>query len=89
MGDSSSNVASVVGDNGDADAIGKAEGPSHDGTPSSMDTDAEQEAGAENAQEPAQPQKRKGGRKPVSVCIRFYRRVLKLNYPDICYFRRT
>lgn len=63
MGDSS-NVA-VVGDRGDADAIGKAEGPSHDGTPSSIESDVEQDAGAENTQEPTQPQKRKGGRKPV------------------------
>lgn len=38
-------------------------------TPSSIDSspDQDQDAGAEQPQEPAQPQKRKGGRKPVST----------------------
>lgn len=36
-------------------------------TPSSIDSTPEAEAGPEPQQEPAQPQKRKGGRKPVSI----------------------
>jgi hypothetical protein len=37
-----------------------------DGTPSSIESTPEPDAGAEPSQEPVQPQKRKGGRKPVS-----------------------
>lgn len=39
-----------------------------DGTPSSIESSPEPDAGAEPSQdqEPVQPQKRKGGRKPVS-----------------------
>lgn len=72
MGDndaSSSNAAAAGNDGGaevGAEAIGKAEA-SRDGTPSSMESTPEQEAGAETANEPALPQKRKGGRKPVCV----------------------
>jgi len=73
MGDndaSSSNAAAAAGHDGGAevspDGIGKVE-TSRDGTPSSMESTPEQEAGAETANEPAQPQKRKGGRKPVCV----------------------
>jgi hypothetical protein len=36
-----------------------------DGTPSSIGSSPEQDIGMEAEQEPAQPQKRKGGRKPV------------------------
>ena len=40
--------------------------PPREGTPSSIESTPEHEAGAEEpSQEPAQPQKRKGGRKPV------------------------
>ena len=40
--------------------------PERDGTPSSIESTPEGDALAEASQEPAQPQKRKGGRKPVS-----------------------
>lgn len=39
--------------------------PPREATPSSIESTPEPEAGAEPSQEPAQPQKRKGGRKPV------------------------
>jgi hypothetical protein len=39
--------------------------PPRDGTPSSIGSSPEQDIGMEAEQEPAQPQKRKGGRKPV------------------------
>lgn len=38
-----------------------------DATPSSIESTPEPEAGPDPPQEPAQPQKRKGGRKPVSI----------------------
>ena len=41
--------------------------PPRDGTPSSLESTPEPEVGAEPSQEPAQPQKRKGGRKPVRI----------------------
>lgn len=56
-----------MGDNntgGDMAAPSKAEA-ARDATPSSLESTPEPEADAETAQEPAQPQKRKGGRKPV------------------------
>lgn len=37
-------------------------------TPESTDSTPEADATAEASQEPAQPQKRKGGRKPVCIC---------------------
>lgn len=37
-----------------------------EGTPSSLESSPEPDPGAEPSQEPVQPQKRKGGRKPVS-----------------------
>ena len=40
--------------------------PERDGTPSSIESTPEHDTIAEASQEPAQPQKRKGGRKPVS-----------------------
>jgi hypothetical protein len=43
--------------------------PPPEGTPSSVESTPEQEAPAEASHEPApQPQKRKGGRKPVRGC---------------------
>ncbi|KAK3706106.1 hypothetical protein LTR37_012933 [Vermiconidia calcicola] len=39
--------------------------PPREGTPSSIESTPEPEAGAEPSQEPAQPAKRKGGRKPI------------------------
>lgn len=39
--------------------------PAAEGTPSSIESTPEREADAEPSQEPAQPQKRKGGRKPI------------------------
>ncbi|KAF2484222.1 hypothetical protein BDY17DRAFT_295230 [Neohortaea acidophila] len=39
--------------------------PAGENTPSSIDSSPEPEAGAEASQEPVQPQKRKGGRKPI------------------------
>ena len=50
--------------------------PPREGTPSSIESTPEAEAdiGAEPSQEPLQPQKRKGGRKPVRsdyYCIPF------------------
>lgn len=47
-------------------APSKVENPP-EATPSSLESTPEQEAGPEPTQEPAQPQKRKGGRKPVSL----------------------
>lgn len=41
--------------------------PVREGTPSSIESTPEQEEQPEPSQEPAQPQKRKGGRKPVSA----------------------
>lgn len=67
--DASSSNAAAAGNDAAAEvgaAVGKVEA-SRDGTPSSMESTPEQEAGAENANEPAQPQKRKGGRKPVRL----------------------
>ncbi|KAK4507573.1 hypothetical protein PRZ48_001308 [Zasmidium cellare] len=50
---------------GDMAAPSKVE-PAPDGTPSSIESTPEQDPGTEPAtQEPAQPQKRKGGRKPI------------------------
>lgn len=50
----------------DMAALSKVE-PVPDGTPSSIESTPERDPGTEPAtQEPAQPQKRKGGRKPVS-----------------------
>lgn len=58
---------------GDAAAVGKIDHV-RDGTPSSMESTPEHEAGMEATQEPAaQPQKRKGGRKPVSILANFNR----------------
>jgi len=49
-----------------------------DGTPSSMESTPEADGGIEATQEPAaQPQKRKGGRKPVS-CQFFSQRTNRL-----------
>ena len=44
--------------------------PPRGDTPSSIESSPEPEAGAEPSQEPAQPQKRKGGRK--HVCLQKY-----------------
>ena len=41
-------------------------GHPREGTPSSIESTPEPDNGAEPTQEPTQPQKRKGGRKPVS-----------------------
>lgn len=60
MGDSNSNTA-----DGDMAADSKFEN-AREGTPSSIASSPEQDGGAEPSQEPVQPQKRKGGRKPVS-----------------------
>lgn len=46
--------------------------PVRDGTPSSLESTPEQEEQPEPSQEPAQPQKRKGGRKPVSTSLRLH-----------------
>jgi hypothetical protein len=52
----------------DMAADSKVEPPPRDGTPSSIESSLEQEAEVEPEQEqPAQPQKRKGGRKPVCL----------------------
>ena len=50
----------------DATAAAKLE-LSRDGTPSSIESSPEHDGGPEALQEPAQPLKRKGGRKPVST----------------------
>ena len=63
MGDSSN--IDIVDDEMAADA----KEPPRDGTPSSIESTPEPEVGAEVSQEPAQPQKRKGGRKPVCVFV--------------------
>jgi len=53
----------------DVDAVGKID-VTRDGTPSSMESTPEHDGGIETQQEPtAQPQKRKGGRKPVSTHV--------------------
>ncbi|CAK4028974.1 hypothetical protein DOTSEDRAFT_68942 [Lecanosticta acicola] len=49
---------------GDMAAASKVE-TAAEATPSSLESTPEQEAGVEPTQEPAQPQKRKGGRKPI------------------------
>ena len=70
--DASSSNAAAAGDNDAGADVGAAIGKvdaSRDGTPSSMESTPEQEAGADAANEPAQPQKRKGGRKPVCATI--------------------
>lgn len=54
----------IDGDLAGAQATTKIEAD-REGTPSSIGSTPELEAGAEASQEPAQPQKRKGGRKPV------------------------
>lgn len=59
-----------MGDNSvedsDMAATAKIEDAADAGTPSSIDSTPEEDAGTEEApQEAAQPQKRKGGRKPV------------------------
>lgn len=59
MGDSS-----ITG--GDMAAPSKIESLPDGGTPSSIESTPEPDPGAEPSQEPVQPQKRKGGRKPVS-----------------------
>ena len=59
MGDSNSITA-----DGDMAAESKFEND-REGTPSSIESTPEQDGGAEPSQEPAPPQKRKGGRKPV------------------------
>lgn len=66
MGDSDDHAAAT--DGGDVDAVGKIENVG-DGTPSSMEStpEPEQDGAAEATHEPAQPQKRKGGRKPVRL----------------------
>lgn len=61
MGDSNSNTAE-----GDMAADSKVE-ETREGTPSSIGSTPEQDGGAEPSQEPVQPQKRKGGRKPVCL----------------------
>ena len=67
MADSDDHAAVAVED-GDVDVVGKIENVG-DGTPSSMESTPEpdQDAAAETTAEPAQPQKRKGGRKPVRL----------------------
>lgn len=50
----------------DMAVVGKEEEEARDGTPSSIESTPEQEAEADASEQPAQPQKRKGGRKPVS-----------------------
>jgi hypothetical protein len=53
----------------DVDTVGKID-VTRDGTPSSMGSTPEHDGDMETTQEPtAQPQKRKGGRKPVSNCV--------------------
>ena len=60
-------------DAGDHAAVAKID-VARDGTPSSMESTPEADGGIEATQEPAaQPQKRKGGRKPVSCQIFLYR----------------
>jgi hypothetical protein len=65
-------ASSTIGlDQGDdAAGVGKVD-ITRDGTPSSMESTPEADGGMEVSQEPtAQPQKRKGGRKPVSDHVR-------------------
>ena len=60
-----------------------------EGTPSDIESTPEHEAvpGASQDQ-PAQPVKRKGGRKPVCIIHDRHRR--RLTWPlDLCYFRRA
>ena len=66
MGDRDDHAAAAAGEGGEVDAVGKVENVG-DGTPSSMEStpEPEQDGAAEATQEPALPQKRKGGRKPV------------------------
>jgi hypothetical protein len=63
----SSTIGLDAGD--DVAAVGKID-VARDGTPSSMESTPEHEGSMETTQEPAQPQKRKGGRKPVSENVR-------------------
>lgn len=66
--------------------------PARDRTPSSIEStpSPEPEAGGEPLNEPAQPQKRKGGRKPVcdsllsKLCL-----IVLIKRADICYLRRA
>ncbi|PIB01175.1 hypothetical protein CB0940_01671 [Cercospora beticola] len=59
MGDNS------LDDDHDMAAASKVESAPGEATPSSIESTPEAEAGPEPPQEPAQPQKRKGGRKPI------------------------
>lgn len=54
-------------DDHDMAAASKVESAPGEATPSSIESTPEAEAGPEPPLEPAQPQKRKGGRKPVSI----------------------
>ena len=60
MGDNDSNTA-----DGNMAADSKFDAV-REGTPSSSGSSPDQDGGVEPSQEPIQPQKRKGGRKPVS-----------------------
>lgn len=71
----SSNIAPDAGD--DIAAVGKID-VARDGTPSSMESTPEVEGATEASQEPAaQPQKRKGGRKPVGLCFQVFNLALR------------
>lgn len=66
MADNDAASSNIAADGDDASGVGKID-VARDGTPSSMESTPEQDANIEETQEPAaQPQKRKGGRKPVS-----------------------
>lgn len=79
----SSTIGLDAGD--DVAAVGKID-VTRDGTPSSMESTPEADGGMEATQEPtAQPQKRKGGRKPVSFSdLIAYQLIVTNQWQDLC-----
>lgn len=79
-----------MGDSGmveeDMASASKVESNMRDGTPSSIESTPEQDGVPEASQEqPAQPVKRKGGRKPVSIINPGLTWALTDSRADICY----
>lgn len=67
MADNDAASSTVAPDAGDDVAADSKIDVVRDGTPSSMESTPEHDGAVEATQEPTQPQKRKGGRKPVSL----------------------
>lgn len=71
MADNDAASSNIAADGDDVAGVGKID-VTRDGTPSSMESTPEQDTVIEETQEPAaQPQKRKGGRKPVSQKVNY------------------